>query len=90
MKERVDGPKSSHIFFGRIGQLVIVQLGKRLFSMTYGSEVVIPLETGFLMLRTNLFTPNNNDQLLERSLNLTDEQREAAVVHLAHYQQKLK
>jgi len=89
-EERVDGPKSAHIFFGRIRQLLIVQLEKCLFSMTYGSEVVIPLETGFLMLRTSLFTPNNNDQLLERSLNLTDEKREATVVHLTHYQQKLK
>ena len=60
------------------------------FSMTYGSEAVIPLETGFLKLRTSLFTPDNNDQLLERILDLVDEQREATMVQLAHYQQKLK
>jgi len=58
--------------------------------MTYGSEVVIPLETEFPTLRTSLFTPNNNDWLLEKSLDLIDEQREAATVQLAHYQQKLK
>ena len=57
-----------------------------LFSMTYGSEAVIPLEVGFLTLRTSLFTPDNNDQLLERSLDLVDEQREAAIVKLTHYQ----
>ena len=56
------------------------------FSMTYGSEAVIPLEVGFLTLRTSLFTPDNNDQLLERSLDLVDEQREAAIVKLTHYQ----
>ena len=58
--------------------------------MTYGSEVVIPLETGFPTLRTSLFTLDNNDQLLERSLDLVGERREAAMVQLAYYQQKLK
>ena len=31
------------------------------FSMTYGSEAVIPLESRFSTLRTSLFDPNNND-----------------------------
>jgi len=35
-----------------------------LFSMTYGSEAMIPLEIGFMMLRISMFTPDNNDQLL--------------------------
>ena len=60
------------------------------FSMTYGSEVVIPLEAGFPTLRTSLFTLDNNDQLLERSLDLVDERREAVMVQLAYYQQQLK
>jgi len=38
--------------------------------MTYRAEVVIPLEIGFLMLRTSLFTPDSNDNLLEKSLDL--------------------
>lgn len=58
--------------------------------MTYWSEAVIPLETRFPTLRTSLFTPNNNDRLLEKSLDLIDEQRKATMVQLAHYQQKLK
>ena len=58
--------------------------------MTYGAEAMIPLETGFPMLRTSLFTPNNNDSLLERSLDLIEEQRENVTVQLAYYQQKLK
>ena len=60
------------------------------FSMTYGFEAVIPLETGLPTLRTSLFTPDNNDRLLEKSIDLVEEQREAAVVQLAYYQQKLK
>ena len=58
--------------------------------MTYESDTVIPLETGFPTLRTSLFTPENNDRLLERSLDLVDERRKVAMVQLAYYQQKLK
>ena len=58
--------------------------------MTYGAEVVIPLETGFLMLRTNTFTSNGNDELLEKGLDLIKERRENAMVQLAYYQHKLK
>ena len=43
------------------------------FSMAYGAEAVIPLEIGFPTLRTSLFTPENNDHLLERSLDLVEE-----------------
>ena len=54
--------------------------------MTYGFEAVILLEIGFPTLRTSLFTPDNNDQLLEKSLDLINERREMAMVKLAHYQ----
>ena len=60
------------------------------FSMTYRAKAVIPLEIGFLMLRTSLFTPDSNDNLLEKSLDLVEERRENAMVQLAYYQQKLK
>ena len=49
--------------------------GETPFLMTYGAEVVIPLETGFPTSRTNLFTPDNNDNLLEKSLDLIEERR---------------
>ena len=58
--------------------------------MTYGVKAVIPLETGFPILRTSSFTPNNNDGLLRKSLNLIEERRENAMVQLAYYQHKLK
>ena len=60
------------------------------FSITYGAEAVIPLETGFLTLRTSSFTPSSNDGLLERSLDLTEGKKENAMVQLAYYQHKLK
>ena len=53
--------------------------------MTYGAEVVIRLESRFLTLRTSLFTPESNDNLLEKSLDLVKEWRENAMVQLAYY-----
>ena len=58
--------------------------------MTYGAEVVIPLETGFPMLRTSSFNPSSNNELLENSLGFIEEKRESAIVQLAYYQHKLK
>ena len=60
------------------------------FSMTYGVEVVIPLENSFPTLRTSTFTSDSNDELLKKSLDLVEEQRENAMVQLAYYQHKLK
>ena len=58
--------------------------------MSYGAEVVIPIETGFPTLRTQSFNPNDNDEFSERSLDLIEERRESAMVQLAYYQHKLK
>ena len=58
--------------------------------MTYGAEAIIPLETGFPMLRTSTFSSDSNDGLLGKSLDLIEERRENAMVQLAYYQYKLK
>ena len=58
--------------------------------MTYRAEVVIPLEANFLTLRTNSFTPDSNDELLGKKLDLINKQREKAMIQLAYYHQKLK
>ena len=60
------------------------------FSVTYGVEAVIPLETGFPTLRTSSFNLSSNNQLLEKSLDFIDERKESAMVQLAYYQHKLK
>ena len=44
--------------------------GETPFSITYGVEALIPLETGFPTLRTSSFTLSNNDGMLEKSLDL--------------------
>ena len=41
-------------------------IGETPFSMTYGVDAVIPLETGFPILRTSSFTLSSNDGLLEK------------------------
>ena len=58
--------------------------------MTYRAKAVIPLETGFPMLKTSLFNPSSNNELLEKSLDFIEERRENAMVQLAYYQHKLK
>ena len=55
-------------------------IGENPFSMSYGAEAVIPIETSFPTLRTQSFNLNDNDKLLERSLDLIEERRESAMV----------
>ena len=58
--------------------------------MTYGADVVIPLEANFPTLKTGFFTPSSNDELLGKSLDLIKERRKKTVIQLAYYHQKLK
>ena len=64
--------------------------GETPFSMTYGAEAVIPLESGFPTMKSGGFTPEGNEELLKRNLDLIEERRENARVQLAYYQHKLK
>ena len=64
--------------------------GETPFSMTYGAEVVIPLENGFPTMRPSAFTSDGNNELLKKNLDLIEERRENAMVQLAYYQHKLK
>lgn len=53
------------------------------FSMTYGTKIVIPLETSFPTMRTNQFDNSNNEQLLSTSLDLAEGRREICTIRLA-------
>ena len=64
--------------------------GETPFSLTYGTEAVILIESGFLTLRTDQFSVEENDLLLSTNLKLVEERREMATVKVAHYQQRLK
>ena len=50
------------------------------FSITYGTEAVIPLEIGFPTSRTSSFNLKDNDEQLIKSLDLIEEKRENTMV----------
>ena len=50
--------------------------GETPFSMTYGAEAIIPLETGFPTLRTTSFNPISNNELLEKSLDFVEKKKD--------------
>ena len=54
--------------------------GETPFSMTYGAEAVIPLENGFLIMRTSTFTSDVNSELLKKNLDLIEERWENAMM----------
>ena len=58
--------------------------GETPFSITYGAEAVLPIENSFPTLRSSTFTPENNDELLGRSLDLAEEKREKTKIGRAH------
>ena len=63
--------------------------GETPFSLTYGTEAVIPVEINLCSARVSGFTPIKNDELMVRQLDLLKEHRESATIRLAKYQQKL-
>ena len=64
--------------------------GETPFSMTYGLETVISLESRFPTLRTDQFNVEENHHLLLYSLGQAEERREVVMVKMAYNQQKLK
>ena len=89
MMRKVNGWRNYRTYSGSIGP-PRRSTGETPFSLTYGAEAIIPLETGFPMTRTSSFNPKDNDEQLTRNLDLIEEKREDTVVQLAYYQQKLK
>lgn len=59
------------------------------FSMTYGAEAAIPMETDLPISLIDVFEVRKNDQLLCKHLDLVEESRDASSVRLANYQQKI-
>ena len=56
------------------------------YSLTYGTDAVIPFEIGLPILRTALVEQGDNDRVLEEALNFAESRRETTSVHLANYQ----
>ena len=59
------------------------------FSLTYGTEAVIPVEINLCSARVTGFTLAKNLKLMLKQLNLLEERRESMTMRLAEYQQKL-
>nr|GEW35081.1 reverse transcriptase domain-containing protein [Tanacetum cinerariifolium] len=63
--------------------------GDTLFSLTYGTEAVIPAEIGMPTYRTAVVDVVNNDEELRLNLDLLEERRERAAVYEAKAKLKM-
>ncbi|GJU75071.1 hypothetical protein Tco_1272141 [Tanacetum coccineum] len=63
---------------------------KKPFSLTYGSEAVIPAEIGMPTYRTLLFNEAQNEEEMRLNLDLTQERKEAAAIREAKYKKKVE
>ena len=59
------------------------------FRLTYGTEVVIPVEVGITSIRREMFHEESNDDQLKINLDCLDEVRENAFNKMMKYQQKM-
>jgi transposase InsO family protein len=65
-----------------------VATGETPFSLTYGTEAVVPIEIGEPSLRVEHYDDATNDARLQTNLDLLDETREIALLRAAAYQQR--
>ncbi|KAK0578706.1 hypothetical protein LWI29_014874 [Acer saccharum] len=63
--------------------------GETPYSMAYGAEAVIPVETSFSSPRVQLFQPELNIDMLKCSLDELEERRERAQIRNTAYQQRV-
>ncbi|GKA37832.1 hypothetical protein Tco_0724397 [Tanacetum coccineum] len=64
--------------------------GETPFSLTYGTEAVIPAEIGMPTLRTAEVDLTKNDEALEINLDLIEEKREQAAIQEAKSKAKME
>ncbi|GJW52210.1 reverse transcriptase domain-containing protein [Tanacetum coccineum] len=64
--------------------------GETPFSLTYGTEAVIPAEIGMPTLRTMEVDPTKNDEALEVNLDLIEEKQEQAAIQEAKSKTKME
>ncbi|PWA75735.1 reverse transcriptase domain-containing protein [Artemisia annua] len=64
--------------------------GETPFSLTYGSEAVIPAEIGMPTFRTMMTNARDNDDEINLNLNLLEERREMAAIREAKYKKKVE
>ena len=63
--------------------------GETPFNLTYGTEVVIPVEVGLTSLRREFFDEQSNDNQLKQNLDFLNEVRDQVAQRMDKYQQKI-
>ena len=63
--------------------------GETPFALCFGTQAILPLEIGFLTLKSQAFDTGQNDMMLALDLDLIEEQRDRALASMARYQQQL-
>ncbi|KAF3438450.1 hypothetical protein FNV43_RR21212 [Rhamnella rubrinervis] len=61
--------------------------GETPYSLSFGTEAVIPIEIGVPNYRTRHFLPNCNEATLRAELNLLEKRRDQAVIRATAYQE---
>ena len=63
--------------------------GETPFKLTYGTEVVIPVEVGVTSTKRAAFSEEGNDNKLRLNLDCLDEVRDEASSRMTKYQRKM-
>ncbi|GKD49828.1 hypothetical protein Tco_1278804 [Tanacetum coccineum] len=64
--------------------------GETPFSLTYGSEAVIPVKIGMPTYRTIHFNESLNEEEIRLNLDLTQQRRETTAIREAKYKKKVE
>ena len=63
-----------------------ISIGETPFRLTYGTELVIPVEVRVTSMRKEVFHEDSNDNQLKVNLDYLDEVKEEATQKMAKYQ----
>ncbi|KAK2996456.1 hypothetical protein RJ639_026572 [Escallonia herrerae] len=94
IKKKLDGAKGLwvdelHKILWAYNTTTLTPTGETPFSLSFGTEALIPVEIGLPSLRLTAYDPVQNEEALRANLDLLDEQREQAAMRLAAYQHRV-
>ncbi|KAK2996476.1 hypothetical protein RJ639_025737 [Escallonia herrerae] len=94
IKKKLDGAKGLwvdelHKILWAYNTTTRAPTGETPFSLSFGTEALIPIEIGLPSLRLTTYDPVQNEEALRANLDLLDEQREQAAMRLAAYQHRV-
>ncbi|KAK2991305.1 hypothetical protein RJ640_024570 [Escallonia rubra] len=94
IKKRLDGAKSLWVeelpkILWAYNTTTRTPTGETPFSLSFGTEALIPMEVGLPSLRLTSYDPIQNEEALRANLDLLDERREQAAMHHTAYQHRV-